>query len=146
MTRLLRSAGAVTAALGFLTVASCSNKIETLPETGATLEGTVTYGKESVPVAMIIVTGSGSPSATGMVGPDGRYKVENVPLGEVQVAVNTDAAKGMMIGQRMAQSQGKAKGAGKVVDVPQKFHDPTTSGITTTVKGGANTFDIVIPK
>ncbi|HYJ59537.1 MAG TPA: hypothetical protein VEW64_09365, partial [Methyloceanibacter sp.] len=76
------------AALGFVAIASCSsNKIETLPETGATLEGTVTYGKESVPAAMIIVAGDNAPAATGMVGPDGRYKVENVPLGEVKVGV-----------------------------------------------------------
>jgi len=113
------------------------------PETGATLEGSVTYGGQKVPVALIIAQGANS-SATGFVGDDGRYKLENVPLGEVSIAVNTDAGKGQMMSRVMSQSQGKAKGLPKVVEVPAKFADPTKSGIKTTVSAGPNTFDIVI--
>jgi hypothetical protein len=115
------------------------------PETGATLEGTVTYGKDSVGVALVIAQNE-SGAATGFVDDDGRYRLQNVPLGEVHIAVNTDAGKGRAIGAAMAQSQGKAKGAPKIVDVPAKFADPAKSGITTTISKGANTFDIVIPR
>lgn len=128
--------------------ASCSRqpKAEELPETGATLEGTVKYGKEDVRFALIIVQAGGN-SATGKIGEDGRYKVENVPLGEVTIGVNTDAGRGDYTSQSMARSQGAGGGPlPKFVGVPERYHAPDTSGITTAVNKGANTYDIVIPR
>jgi len=118
------------------------------PETGATLEGTVTYGTEKVTVALVIAQGEGAgASAQAFIGDDGRYKLDNVPIGEVHLAVNTAAGKGQLMSQVMAQSQGKAKGPPKVVvEVPAKYGDPTKSGLKTTVAAGPNTFNIVIPK
>ena len=52
-----------------IVTASCGGRFvkeERLPTTGATLEGTVTYGSEKVPAALVIVAGGGS-SATGDV-------------------------------------------------------------------------------
>lgn len=119
-------------------------------ETGATLEGTITYGSQKVPAALVIVAGKDH-SATGNVGEDGRYKVENAPLGEVNIGVNTAAARGEMQSKIMAEAyKGPgAKGVGKasklqIVDVPGKYGTPESSGITTTVNKGANTYDIVI--
>ena len=140
---------ALLAAAGLcLSVAACSNSghIEARrPETGASLEGTVKYGKDTVLAALVIVQGPNG-SATGFVGEDGRYKIQNAPLGEVNVAVNTDAGKGKMMSQMMSQSQGKAKGAPRIVGVPKKYFDPAKSGIKTTVNKGENTFDIVLPR
>src|SRR5262249_61302369 len=96
------------AAWGLLLVGGCGPSGVRLPETGATLEGTVTYGKEPVLVAMVIIQGEGG-AATAYVGDDGRYKAVNVPLGKVQIAVNTAAGKGQMTGKIMAQSQGKGR-------------------------------------
>src|SRR5688572_23145121 len=81
---------------------ACSSYEARLPETGATLEGTVTLSGETVPMAFIVVVGEKG-QATGQI-EEGRYKVENVPLGEVKIGVNTEAAKGQMISQQMAQS------------------------------------------
>jgi hypothetical protein len=134
-----------------LLAASCGESGVRYEETGATLEGTIKYGKEDVPFALVIVVGQGA-SATGKVGEDGRYKVLNAPLGEVKVAVNTDAGKGDFMSYSMSKSYPgpEAKGAKRVnlryLEVPKKYHDPETSGLTTTVNKGANTFDIVIPK
>ena len=106
--------------------------------------------RSAVSMALVIVTGEKG-SATGHI-EQGRYKVENVPLGEVKIAVNTDAAKGQMISQQMAQgykgpdSKGVSKPAVRFLDMPEKFREPETSGITTTIKKGANTFDIVLTK
>ncbi len=117
-----------------------------LPETGATLEGKVTYGGEPVLVAMVIVQGEGA-AQTAFIGEDGRYKIENAPLGTVHIAVNTAAGKGDFQGKLMAKAQGKAPGPlPKLIDVPGKYADPTKSGITTTVNKGENTFDIAIPR
>jgi len=137
--------------LGWLTIAllvlGCGVREYRRPETGASLEGTVTYAGKSVPAAMIIVAGQ-SGGATGNIGEGGRYHVDNAPVGEVKLAVNTDAAKGQMQGQKMAQAyqggKGGAKPAAAFLDVPKKYQDPNSSGITTTIKAGANTFDIVL--
>jgi hypothetical protein len=115
------------------------------PETGATMEGNLTYGNDKVGAALVIVQNS-SGSATAFVDQNGHFKLENVPLGEVNIGVNTDAGKGEAMGRAMAQSQGKAKGAPKMVDIPKQYADPGKSGIKTTIKKGANPFDIAIPK
>ena len=134
-----------------LLASSCGESGERHPETGATLEGTITKGGEQVPFALVIVVGQGA-SATGKVGEDGRYKVENAPLGEVKVGVNTDAGMGDYKSYTMSQTyQGpeskKAKRATlKFVEVPKKYHDPETSELKTSINKGPNTYDIVIPK
>jgi hypothetical protein len=132
--------------------ASCSsNRAVRLPETGATLEGTVKYGGEDVQFAMILVQ-AGDKAATGKVGEGGRYRVENVPLGEVKIGVNTSAARGDFTSRSMSRG---ARGGDpremkmaplKFVDVPGKYADPETSGLKTTTSKGENTFDVVIPK
>ena len=138
---------ALLAAAGLgLWLPGCGGRYHKLPETGATLEGTVTYGKDKLEVALVIIQGQGG-AQTALIGEDGRYKAENVPLGEVHLGVNTEAGKGQMMGPMMAKAQGKAQGPmPKIIDVPAKYANPDTSGITTTVNKGENTFDIVIPK
>jgi hypothetical protein len=131
-----------------LLIPGCGVREYRRPETGASLEGTVKYAGKTVPAAMIIVAGE-SGGATGNIGEGGRYHVENVPVGEVKVAVNTDAAKGQMMGQKMAQAYQGGKGGAKpapiqFLEVPKKYQDPNSSGITTTIKSGANTFEIVL--
>jgi hypothetical protein len=130
--------------LGLL-LAGCGPRGIRYPQTGATLEGTVSYGKDKVGAALVVAQND-SGAATAFVDDNGRYKLENVPLGEVSIAVNTEAGKGQAMGKFMAQSQGKGKGAPKIIDVPSKFADPTKSGIKTTINKGANVFDIVIPR
>ena len=138
---------ALLALLGLgLLLAGCSRYSEVrYPETGATLEGTVSYGKDRVGAALVIAQNS-TGAATAFVDGDGRYKLTNVPLGEVSIGVNTDAGKGKAMGEAMAAAQGKAKGPPKILDVPRQFADPTTSGIKTTVNKGENAFDIVVPR
>lgn len=121
-----------------------------LPETGATLEGTVRYGNEPVPLALIVVMGE-SGSATGQV-EQGRYRVDNVPLGPVKIGINTEAARGQFISQQMAQSyKGPgAKGGGspppRFLSIPSKYAEPENSGVTTTIQKGTNQLDIVLPR
>jgi hypothetical protein len=127
-----------------LLVAGCGPGGIKYKETGATLEGTVTFGKEQVGAALVIAQ-NGTGAATGFIGEDGKFKLENVPLGEVNLAVNTEAGKGEAMGRMMAGAQGKAKGAPKIVDVPAKYADPAKSEIKTNIVKGPNTYDIVIP-
>jgi hypothetical protein len=155
MRHTMRLVGAALVVGCALLIASCGYgvKQERLPTTGATLEGTVTRGSDKLTAALIIVAGTGS-SATGEIDEaTGRYRVDNVPLGEVKIGVNTEAAKGQLMGKMMsgyykgpeAKSRGLV-GPPKIIEVPKKYFDPGTSGLQTTISSGANTFDIVIPK
>src|SRR5437660_12687951 len=96
---------------------SCGERGERLPDTGATLEGTITYGGVKVPFAVVTAMGQKG-MATGNVQEDGRYKLVNVPLGDVDISVNTTAAKGDYVSKVMAESKGKGKSLPKFVDVP----------------------------
>jgi hypothetical protein len=140
MRRMLQCLLFLSAAGLLASVAGCGGRTVRLPETGAALEGTVTYGGEKVLVALVIAQGEGG-AATGFIGEDGRYKLDNVPLGEVTLAVNVDAGKGQLMSKIMAKQN-----VPKVVNVPAKYADPATSGIKTTIVKGPNTYDIVISK
>jgi hypothetical protein len=129
-------------------ITSCE-KGEKLKETGATLEGTVTYKKQPVPYALIVVTGGGDfGSSSGQIGENGRFRIENCPTGEVKIAVITEAVKAqvMMSSGKYAgpDAKGAGKAAAKFLDVDKKYADPTTSGITTSVNKGTNEYNIVI--
>src|SRR5262249_12544365 len=144
MRRTLQSVMTLTALLA-LCPAGCDAGLARKPETGATLEGTVSYGDQKIMVGLVIVQNDKG-SATAFIDDDGRYKVENVPICQRNVAVNPYAGKGQMTGRLMAQSKGKSKVLPKVVELPAKFQNPGQSGIKTTVNKGANEYDIVIPK
>jgi hypothetical protein len=139
MRRMLLGLVLLTGAGLVLGLAGCGGGLRRVPETGSTLDGTVTYGNEKVLVAMVIAAGDSG--AQGYIGEDGRYKIENVPLGEVKLAVNVDAGRAQLMGKIMAK-----QAVPKVVNVPAKYGDPDTSGIKTTISKGANKYDIVIPK
>lgn len=139
--------------IGFGLFGCGSNAPVALPETGATLEGTIKYGSEELQYSNVIIRSGEKGVAMGVILDDGRYRVENVPLGEVKVGVMPRASYGRYMSDSMAGGAYKGpegKGRGKVnlkfIDVPEKFYDPEQSGITTTINQGENTFDIVIPK
>jgi hypothetical protein len=136
--------------LALLALSGCRPYEVRLPETGASLAGSVRYGDAKVPMAEIMVLGEKG-QALGQIDDDGRYRVENVPLGEVKIGVNTEAVRGQMISLQMAQAyKGPgSKGSGRAprppfVSLPAKYFDPDTSGVTTTIKKGKNELDIVI--
>lgn len=153
MRSTLRSLGLLLAIASMISLTACGDgyvREQALPETGATLEGTVKYGKDDVQFAMVIVqTANGGTTANIM---NGKYKLENVPLGEVMVGVNTNAGRGdyqtaiMGSVNKGPEAKGKGKTDIKFLEVPAKFADPTTSGIKFTVNKGSNTFNIEIPR
>ena len=120
--------------------------LDELPETGASIEGTITYNGNPVPQALVVVAGEDR-SANSFLSTPGKYQVQNVPLGEVKIAVNTQAAFGRMRADVMRESKGKADpnaGSSGFVSVPEKYASPATSGIVTTIKEGTNVFEINI--
>lgn len=152
MVRIVRGIALTAAACLAVVGGGCGNmRAVSLPDSGATLEGEVKYGGEPLQFAQVMVLGDNR-LAVGRIGEDGRYRVENCPLGEVKVGVNTSAARGEYQSKVMAGANkgpdGKGKGAVSLrfVDVPEKYFDPERSGFTTTVSAGANRFDLAVPK
>ncbi len=142
MSRILHVTACLSVAVGCLSMASCSgNKEERLVLSEATLEGTITFNGKPVPYALVILAHSKDPGVQGTADAAGKYMVQHAPLGEVMIGVNTEAGKGMMMGKVMAAKKGEGE-APTFVDVPKKYFDPMKSEITTTIKDGANTFNI----
>lgn len=135
-----------------------------------TVSGKVTYKGAIVKGGTVrIVPDKGSP-ATGDIQEDGTYKIQHVPTGPAKVSVETDSMKPNK--QVSAQAQGAAamyknmpkpppgepgsdsnqgnavagfreQGDEKrYVEIPARYNDSNKSGLTLTVKGGSNPFDI----
>jgi len=90
-----RLRSAVVGGAACLLLASCSTAghFEPVPETGATLTGTVTFKHELLKIGTVLVQGPAA-GAQGKVHDDGHYTVENVPLGPVTIAVTMGPARG----------------------------------------------------
>lgn len=158
MTRLIRRATMGFAAAVVLALTACGDSSHipvALPDSGAVVLGTVRYGGEDVQYALIVLQGQDGSTAAGMIDEEGRYRVPNAPLGEVRVGVNSNAARGVyqtaiMRGGAMTGGPEEKAGRKKVnlrfIDVPVKYLDPASSGLTTAVVKGENTYDIVLPK
>ena len=140
----------VPAALCTLILTSCSKSQHqemTLAQTGAVLEGSVKLGDTLIPYGLVMVTSSAG-QATGKIDPGtGNYKVENVPIGEITLAVNTDAGAGDFRSLSMQGMANKDKGQLKpMVNVPKKYMNPTESGLKFTTQAGVNKHDIQLSK
>jgi hypothetical protein len=121
-------------------VACMSPRYEPIPDTGASLTGTVTYKKQKLTGGLITVAGD-TPGSSSEIKPDGTYTVNSVPVGNVIIGVNTAMAKAKAAGMRSAPKDVQPP---PVVDIPAKYASPGSSGIKTEIKPGPNTFDIVI--
>jgi len=104
------------------------------------------YGDEPIHFALVIATGQSGAAAMGKIEEDGRYHLDNVPLGEVKIAVNTKAGQGDYMTMVMNPANKKSGKNYKFTQVPEKYQDPVQTTITTTVNKGPNTFDVKVPK
>jgi hypothetical protein len=127
-----------------LAAAGCGN-------TG-TVSGRVTYKGEPVPGGVITFYGANGRTDSGRIEADGRYAVYQAPLGEVKVTVvrpKVGPPPRVFKGReppRHPDAAGSAPApSDKVMILPDRFKDPSTSGLTVTVKGGSQTTDIDLP-
>jgi hypothetical protein len=112
----------------------------------AKLSGKITYKGKPVPYALVIVSNDTS-SSTGPADAQGNYTVDHAPVGAVEIGVNTAAGRGMMMSAVMAARHDKeSHDKPSFIDIPPKYFNPKTSGLTTTVSNPKdnNSFDIVI--
>ncbi len=118
----------------------------------AEVTGRVLYQGKPLPGGVVnFVTVEGSFASTGIIDPNGNYQISS-PEGEVQIGVSNKmlAHEAANIKEESVKTarQEKSKGGkgavvkGYYVDLPTKYHDPTTSGLKYTVKPGPQTHDI----
>jgi hypothetical protein len=113
------------------------------------VSGVVTYKGKPVPNAAVTFHGPNGTTGGGVSGPDGKYTVNEAPVGSVKIAVATTppitlpgpagAAKppSGLPGGLEDPMQGM-----KYVPLPAKYADTEQSGLTLTVTGGKQDYNI----
>ena len=142
-----------------MTMAGCTSK--------GNVTGKVTFKGKPMPGGSVVFFGpSGSGGGSAPINPvDGTYSIENLPTGELKVAVepygkperapqpgmgskepkNTGPPKDINMPPEMAKQYEKKSTGAKHVLVPEQYTKPDTSGFKVTVKAGTTTFDIAVP-
>ncbi len=126
-----------------------------------TVEGRVTLDGRPVAAGRVSFrSADGKNTAVAKIAPDGSYRVLDVPCDAMRVSVNPldkferiklqrDAGGAKSKGEaRGPEAQAKqsdiAEALEAAMNVPEKYRNPDTSGLTLTVKSGTNTYDIEI--
>lgn len=143
MSRLTGRMGLVVGSWLLLTLAGCGGRGE--------LAGSVTYQDRKVVSGSVLVVGSdGLPHYSG-IEPDGTYRVTDLPVGEVQIAVNSpdpgasapDAA--LVAGKYEGEDPpppAPPVNRSNWFPLPERYGFPQTSGLIFELRRGPNTHDI----
>jgi hypothetical protein len=128
----------------------------------ATVKGKVTLGDKPVPVGNVMFWGKDNFTASATLDKDGNYSLADAPVGDIKISVQTPKLPpgGLDVMKRMKNHPGMKEGDSvdpndtskrigimgnipeNIVPVPDKYGDPTLSGLTYTVKKGEQTYDI----
>lgn len=103
------------------------------------VRGTVSYKGRPLDSGTVRVVGANNEVAFAVVQTDGSFILTDVPPGEVKVGVIQGNQP-----RNVGDSSGKKAGRPDkpLVVLPKKYHDPETSGFTTTVGPGTTRLDI----
>ncbi|HTU18925.1 MAG TPA: hypothetical protein VMG10_12770 [Gemmataceae bacterium] len=122
-------------------VAGCGSK------TG-TVEGKVSVDGRPANGGIVIFSGAEGRSSPGTIHEDGTYQADDVPVGPVKVAIMPDmrmGSDGSPARPPLPGTPAAAPSSAAVpVLIPRKYTKVDTSGLTLTVQGGKNSFDIVM--
>jgi hypothetical protein len=111
--------------------------------------GKVSYKGEAVPSGTVAFYGKSDAVSSTSIRPDGTYEAAEVPLGEVKVTVTTPPPSDPQAVEKMKKmpmviAKNVVPKVEKVVSVPRKYNLPGTSGLSLTVTGGSQPFDIAL--
>jgi hypothetical protein len=125
-----------------------------------TISGKVSYQGKPVPTGTVVFVPQVQGGSFVAQIRDGQYKLENCPVGPAKIAVssrpaNTAPRKGMMskikpppeIQEKLrggTPAEGASSNDAPTVKMPPRFQDPEKSGLSYTVKGGSQVYDIDI--
>jgi hypothetical protein len=115
-----------------------------------TVSGKVTYREKPCPNGFVTFVPENGAPLHGEIQSDGSYRIENVPLGPVKICIQPKSAEDTLSSSPMPrnpQDYGKVMASGSEAgkqQVPPQYVDPTKSGLTYSVKQGAQQHDIVL--
>ena len=112
--------------------------------------GTVTFRGKPVPGGSVVLYCADKQIVRGLIGPDGRYDIPNVPAGAAAVTVQAHARvpDGLRIKQHLPPAHDgptppdAAPATDKVAALPPRYSLPEESGLSVVVGRGPTTFDI----
>ena len=113
------------------------------------VHGQVKYQGKVVSQGSVVMVGDNRKPIVGRIETDGTYSVPGVPAGVVRIAVLSPRPGGALnsgptgLGLRKDATRMTAKAErSRWFPLPEKYEDPDTSGLTTEIHRGDNTFDI----
>lgn len=100
---------------------------------GVTVSGKVFLGDKPVEAGLVTFVTDDGRSSSAQLGSGGQFTMTQAPLGKVYIGVNTQMLKGQ---RQLHQQQSKGKDVPSFVEVPARYADPKTSGVTEVVQAG----------
>jgi hypothetical protein len=97
------------------------------------ISGTVTYKGAPLSGGTVVFFDSRNGTANSPIGPDGSYNITSVPTGEARIAVFPPTDIRFGFGEHDPPPK---KTDAKRIDLPTKYNDPGTSGLTYRVRRG----------
>jgi hypothetical protein len=129
-------------ALGLLLFAGCS-------AAKGSLSGTVTYQDRPVVYGTVFAVCTDGITRSADIQPNGSYRLENLPIGEVKLAVLSPEPPKNAAHERRGDRSGRGKTApiptvdrSKWFKIPEKYSDPRLSSLATTISAGHSTFEL----
>ena len=128
---------------------------------GGKLSGKVTIdGKPLKGGNVTLLSADGKHSVQGFINGEGTYSVSEPPLGKVTIVVQTSQLRGSAVPKGGDAGKGAGKGEGSrgmtlpdpkdiglgYTEIPDKYENAATSGLTVEVKPGDQTHDIPLTK
>jgi len=109
----------------------------------------VTFQGKPVVYGTVIAVCSDGITRNANIEPDGSYRLDNLPAGEVKLAVLSPEPYETSSGPRRGERSGPPKPApnaaldrSKWFKIPEEYGDPRLSGLATRVTAGDSTFDL----
>lgn len=115
-----------------------------------TVKGTVKYQGKDVVWGSVAVVASDGINYPATINPDGSFTIENVPTGPCKIGVNSPNPEGRPgsrhggatkegaggLGSRLPEDTRPRPPAGAWVEIPDRYTDPLTSGLTDEIRAG----------
>jgi hypothetical protein len=129
---LLRTSLVLTVGLVFSTsLTGCGGSSSSAA--GVTVQGKVLLGDKPVEAGLVTFVTDDGRSSSAQLGPGGQFTMTNAPTGKVYIGVNTLMLRGQ---QQLHLQQSKGKESLQFLEVPPRYADPKSSGLTEVVKAG----------
>ena len=112
--------------------------------------GKVTFQGQAVPEGIVVFNNDEKAVHTNAkLKSDGNYEIitakgAGLPIGTYRIAVRPPSPRPAPLPTSVAAAKSEPEETKQYPNIPQKYRDPKTSGLTLTVKEGENSFDIAM--